>query len=376
MSRILLATTVRWPSATRLAAGFAALGVDVQSLVPRGHSLVASRHGQTHYTYHPFLPLHSLKAAIDASKPDLVVPCDDRAVALLLKLYDEGFATRLIERSLGKPENYSQLIARDGFIAAARAAGITAPDTIAIPDCAALEDALDEFGFSAVLKADGSWGGDGVQLVSDLDAARKAFDRLTRRPSSFRSFYRSIKRRDAHHIAALFKPWAPRISLQRYVTGTPATSAFACWRGRVLAAIHLDVVVARDGTGPACVVRRAESGAMDEACERLARTFGLSGLHGLDYIRDASGTVHLIEINPRATQTSYFALGQGHDLLAALVGAVTAAPREPRPLLTPKDLIALFPQEWLRDPESPWLETAYHDVPWDEPDLIKDFLVA
>jgi hypothetical protein len=32
--------------------------------------------------------------------------------------------------------------------------------------------------------------------------------------------------------------------------------------------------------------------------------------------------------------------------------------------------IALFPQEWLRDPKSPHLASAYHDVPWDDPALL------
>jgi hypothetical protein len=31
----------------------------------------------------------------------------------------------------------------------------------------------------------------------------------------------------------------------------------------------------------------------------------------------------------------------------------------------------LFPQEWLRDPSSPYLHSGYHDVPWDQPDLVR-----
>ena len=375
MSRILLASTVRWPTAIRLAAGFAALGLDVQSLVPSGHVLTKGA-GYFHYPYRAFYPLRSFRKAIRVANPDLIIACDDRTVTILHALYDRGEFTDIIARSLGSLENYPQLLARDGFIAAARAAGITAPDTIAIPDLDALKDALESFGFPAVLKSDGSWGGDGVQLVSDMAGAEDAFARLTQRSSFVRALYRSIKRKDAHHLMGYFRASPARLSLQRHVEGTPATSAFACWQGKVLAAIHVDVVVTRGKTGPACVVRRVESAEMEEACVRLARTFGLSGLHGLDYIRDASGGVHLIEINPRATQTSYFALGQGHDLLAAMAGALSAAPKDPRPLLTIKDLIALFPQEWERDPNSPWLETAYHDVPWDQPALIKNYKAA
>ena len=38
---------------------------------------------------------------------------------------------------------------------------------------------------------------------------------------------------------------------------------------------------------------------------------------------------------------------------------------------TQGDTIALFPREWLRDPASPWLKTAFHDVPWDDPATVR-----
>jgi hypothetical protein len=38
--------------------------------------------------------------------------------------------------------------------------------------------------------------------------------------------------------------------------------------------------------------------------------------------------------------------------------------------------VALFPQEWVRDQQSPHLAAGVlHDVPWDEPDLVEAYLV-
>jgi len=88
-------------------------------------------------------------------------------------------------------------------------------------------------------------------------------------------------------------------------------------------------------------------------------------------VRDGAGQPHLIEMNPRATQASAFALGPGHDLTAALMGAFAPSARWPRPLLTENPVIALFPQEWRRDPASLWLHSAYPDVPWDDPDVLR-----
>ena len=42
--------------------------------------------------------------------------------------------------------------------------------------------------------------------------------------------------------------------------------------------------------------------------------------------------------------------------------------------MTTEDTIALFPQEWQRDPASPLIRSAYHDVPWDAPALVRAYI--
>ncbi len=182
---------------------------------------------------------------------------------------------------------------------------------------------------------------------------------------------RAILRRDANFLREALSPPVRTVNLQAFVPGRPATSAFACWKGRVLASIHMDVLETLYPRGPATVMRRIDCPRMEQAAVQLAERFGLSGLHGLDFVRDKKGQPHLIEMNPRATQASAFALGPGHDLAAALAGCVTPAARWPRPLLTENPVIALFPQEWRRDPQSPWLHSAYPDVPWDDPGVLR-----
>ncbi|HEX6495746.1 MAG TPA: hypothetical protein VF018_09700, partial [Acidobacteriaceae bacterium] len=68
------------------------------------------------------------------------------------------------------------------------------------------------------------------------------------------------------------------------------------------------------------------------------------------------------------------ALGPSHDLAAAAFAAVTGVPVHPRPVVTAEQTIALFPQEWQRDPASPLIPGAYHDVPWDSPALVRAFV--
>jgi hypothetical protein len=159
--------------------------------------------------------------------------------------------------------------------------------------------------------------------------------------------------------------------LQHFVPGTPATTAFACWQGRVLASVHMDVLETVRPNGPASVMRRIHCPHMELAALRLAERFGLSGLHGLDFIRDPDGRVHLIEINPRATPTSALALGPGRDPTAALAASVSPSIQGARPAPTDNPVIALFPQEWRRNPDSDWLRTAHLDVPWDDPAVLR-----
>jgi hypothetical protein len=59
----------------------------------------------------------------------------------------------------------------------------------------------------------------------------------------------------------------------------------------------------------------------------------------------------------------------GSDLCLALhhhlAGIEIPAPSAPR-----QEVVAHFPNEWRRDPQSPYLLNAHHDVPWDDPGLL------
>jgi hypothetical protein len=35
------------------------------------------------------------------------------------------------------------------------------------------------------------------------------------------------------------------------------------------------------------------------------------------------------------------------------------------------DTVVLFPREWQRSPTSEWLKTGHHDVPWDDPAVLR-----
>jgi len=371
-AKVLLLSSVGWPSVARLAAGFAHAGCSVDALAPDGAAVAASRYLAHHHLYRALYPLSSMRVAIEAAAPQLAICCDDRALAQLLDLYRKhAEASRfgdLIETSLGNPAAVPRLISRYGFMEEARAEGIRVPDTLPVATKCDLEAAIAALGFPLVLKSDGSWGGDGVVLARNAADARAAFVRLARAPSRLRSLARAIRRRDTHYLHDVITPASRIVSAQRFIPGLPAASAFAAWRGEIVGAVYYDVLIAEGALGPPSVIRRVDCTEIAHATRKIARRFGLSGIHGMDFIRDSTGTPHLIEINPRATQGSTLAFGPGRDLPAALAGClIPDAPARPA---FANDLVAFFPREWKRDPLSPYLVSAYHDVPWDDPGIL------
>jgi hypothetical protein len=355
--KILLVTTVPYSSAARLAGAFAVLGAKVEAVFPREAPIAVSRYLDRGYRYRPLAREISLSDALRASQPDFVIPCDDRAVALLASLTE--FAPQL-ECVLGPLAGYGVLMARAPSMAVAREEGITAPLTCAVDSLAALPDALHQIGLPCVMKADFSWGGAGVKFVCSAEEATRAFAKLQGPPSRLRSLVRVLKRRDLHFLDAALNPVKSVVNLQAFVQGKPATSVFAAKDGKVLAAQHMDVVTWQGDAGPATVMARVFDPVMDDAVAKIAAHFRLSGLHGLDFVRDAAGVPHLIEVNPRATQICHLPLDA--DLPAALLGVEARLP------VTDRKQIALFPQ-LLQAGELP--PQVFRDIPWDDPRVLR-----
>jgi hypothetical protein len=346
---ILLVTTMTWPFPAQLAGAFAGAGARVEALCPPRAMLAKSRHVARLYRYNPVAAMESLCQAIAAAQPDMIIPCDDLAAELVNRTQDKAPIHRL------------------GFLNRAAEAG--APSVAAAPleNEDGLEEAMRTLGLPLVIKTDHSWGGEGVVIAHTREEARAAFRRLMPQ-SRLRNVARAMRGRGSHFLTRALHPVAARLSAQRYVEGPPATSSIACWQGQVVAAHHFDVLLSTTPTSPASVIAVSNCPQMADTACKVAAAFNLSGLFGLDYVRGGDGDVHLLEMNARATPTMHLALES--DLPAALLGAA-GLPARVRPPVTDKARIALFPREWLRDPASPWLAQAFHDVPWDDPDVVR-----
>jgi carbamoylphosphate synthase large subunit len=251
--------------------------------------------------------------------------------------------------------------------------GLRIPHTIHVGAPAELSAWLRQACLPAVIKIDGTWGGQGVAIVRTHNEARHAFDVMAARPSIGNALVRVLLDRDPSVLRSVLGNARHTVSVQAFIQGAPANRAVACWQGEVLAGISVEAISTQHPTGPATVVRVIHNPEMTVAVERLVRRLGVSGLWGVDFVLDAAtGAATLIEMNPRATPICHLSVGAGQDLPVALHAQLLGQAPAPTVAAIQGETIALFPGEWRRDPASVHLHSGRHDVPWQEPELVLD----
>ena len=380
--RVLLADSTGWPEAARLAIGLSGAGSDVSALSPsRRHAVGKTRCVRKIFPYSGLRPLYSLVAAITAAEPQLIIPCDDRAVQHLHELHAKALRlgtagnnlAALIEKSLGSPQGYPMACARHELLTTAREEGLRVPDTIPINSAHDLKSWQMRHSFPCVLKADATFGGHGVRIAHTPKQAEEFFWELTRYYRGARAIKRLCVNRDAFWLRPWWNGTKPGIIAQSYINGRPANCAVVCWRGKVLAGIGVEVVSLAGPTDPASVVKLVDSPDMMRFAERIAGRLGLSGFIGLDFmIESGTGLTYLIEMNPRPTRISHVQLGKGSDLIGAIYAQLSGQPLREAPPITQKKMIA-YSSDSL-DSKNEHLESSFHDFPEGEPDLAREIL--
>jgi ATP-grasp domain len=380
--KVLLTDTSRWSVGARLGIAFSKAGCRVSALCPGGHHpLKYARALKQIFPYNSLRPLESLRSAIEATAADFIVPCDERGVRHLHELHSRASAAgpsqrhivALIERSLGPSASFSIVSSRNDLLAIAREEGIRTPDFAAIKNLDDLECWAGKRGIPWLLKADCTCGGAGVEIVRGRVQAREWFRRTARPYPAGRVLKRLIINRDSFWVRPWWKGNRPAIIAQSYVEGRPANCAVACWEGRILAGIAVEVISSVGLTGPATVVRVVESPEMMFAAEKIAARLGLSGFFGLDFmIADQDKKAYLIEMNPRCTTLCHLNLGRGHDMVGALWSKLSGEPLPETLPVTQNGLIAYFPQAWTSN--EALLGSSFQDIPSEEPELVHELL--
>jgi len=378
--KVLLATTCRWFSTARLAMAFRRVGCEVDIVCPPNHPAFSTHALHHRYRYHGVSAQRSFRTAILKSAPDVVVPCDDVAMRHMHRLYstvsentdeDSKAICKLLQVSMGDPVSYPITESREKFLVLVREVGVRVPETKTVSSPDHVKQWLAQFGFPAVLKADGTSGGEGVKIVHTLPEALRAYKILHAPLATVVAAKRTLIDRDSN----CFVPWLmqhPRqVSIQRFVAGPDATVAVACWQGEALASIDAEVLQTSKPKGPATIVRLCRNNERLQAVQKIVRKLGFTGLCGFDFMIDAAnGDAYLIEMNARATQTCSLPLGPQGNLISSFCTALSGQLFAEEPLQMVGDTIALFPMAWQGDTSSDLFRSSYLDVPMDEPNLV------
>jgi hypothetical protein len=378
----LIVATNWWPISARLAMRLLAHGCEVVALCPRGHVLCQLTGIRSVRTYSGLNSLAALESAIRSSSPTIVIPCDDRAVWQLHELHRQLPDVRdLVARSLGDSAHFATIRSRAQLLKVAARSGIRVPETRRIATPNDITNWFSKVPGTSVLKMDGTWGGRGVSVVRTEGEALSAWRKFT---SSQKRGSRWMRRwKDwlvyCDPLAFWDDPAFDRreVLLQRYVVGRLANSMLACWRGKLLGMVNVEVLCTEaTATAASTIVRLIDHPEMTRAGEVLCTTLGLSGFHGLDFIlEEGSNCAQLIELNARCTRLGHLRLPRQDDLAASLVRHIGAMPPDTDvEAIVSHKIVAFFPQVLSWNPDSPYLRECYVDVPWSEPQLIAALL--
>jgi len=352
--KVLLIDSNRWDLGARLAIGLTSAGCAVSALCPSvGHPFSVTRAIRRTFPYKASNPIKSLRDAIEDVDPDIIIPSCERSVEHLHELYAQALHSEsrnesivaLIERSLGNPAGYRIVTSRYDLLSVAREEGIRIPETDRVSSSADLDLWREEKSRKCVIKADGTWGGVGVCMLSERDPSEEAWLNVTRTSRLVRAIKRMVVNRDPFYLRAWMNRVERAIIAQRFIDGYPANCTVFSWRGKVLGLIAVEAVRTERSTGPASIVHLIENEEIRFAAERIASRLGLSGFFGLDFvIEKQTGLAYLIEMNPRLTPPCYIRFEKGRDLVGALWACLTGMPLPDNVPVTTSDMIAYSPR--------------------------------
>jgi predicted ATP-grasp superfamily ATP-dependent carboligase len=378
--KILIAGLESWSGVARLPHALQDAGFEVGITCFEDSYLAATRFRDRFFPWHPGCRrggalLRRLKAIVDEWQPNCLVPADDPTVIFLSRAFERlepaDRLASLLKFSLGNPAALLEAESKHATLERARRCGIRVPRSRAVASEAEMLAFASENGFPFLLKRSFGWAGGGVAVCRNEPEAAAVWKNWHRRPAWKRHFYAWRNRVRGRELSARWLPADRVIVASQFILGKPAMCLLTAFEGRTLAGLTaLKEKTYPDAKSPSSVVRLVRHLEMRLAAEKLTGAWGLSGFIGFDFILDSRGDAWLIECNPRPTSIAHLGGRVGEDICLALHHQLAGLP-SPAMQQAGTLVVAHFPQETLRDPASPYLTAAIHDVPRDDPGLLQ-----
>ena len=355
-----------WMGASRLPRALCRAGWQVDSLCAPHNLLAQSRFaGRVTAVTSSETVLSGLVQAVNACQPDVLIPGCETAVRWFHQIarastqqpWPEFASVTLarVRQALGNERYYDTTLSKTRMHALAQELGLRVPSQVG---ACTVQDALlaaRQLGYPLVLKGEHGFAGQQVCIChneSDLVNSHRQMSGAS----------------PALHIDA-----------QQYIRGTTAMCAGVAKEGRLLESVFaLKLHTHPLPTSPCSVAGFANDDSARHILASLVQCLGFNGFCSCDVmVESETNDVYLLEFNPRPVPLTALGHLDGHDLCAAYAQTIGNAPAvagaEQTPKSTPERqaVVAFFPNEWLRDANSPYLLNAYHDVPWDDPPLLR-----
>ncbi len=358
-----------------------------QDLTRVGFAVTAIALENTYITYTEFLEgcvtfplmttrpklLELIEQTVEEVQPDIIIPGDDTAFDVLMRQYlagvEAGTESRLqslLARSLPSRQTGEAFLSRSGMVSLAIGSGVFTPRAARIRTYEELETYVRSLASNpelkgVVLKTEGGFAGQGVVICLRGRSVREAFELI-------------------QTVDPKLQKFGGQIVVQEFIPGHCIVGAFVALDGVVLQSTAAHVVRTHPGaTGASSVIRYLDSPTVAAIISQFVAYTGYNGFGSLDIIVDSEQKrPYVIECNPRPIPSNHLGRFVGRDLSAALMTGLGGTP-DPEGIGRVDngpafgDAIALFPQEWLRDRNSEFIQ-GFNDAPLDDPELLQHMI--
>lgn len=352
-----------WLGAARLPGALTRAGFSVASYCHPESYLSKTRYNEYAFTAPATgSAFPNLVASVRQYQPVFLIPACELAVRFFLNIIAADangqvhaqFAdvVDLVRRSLGEPAFIRAMLSKIEAQAVVEQLGLRSPEKRVVQCQADATDFGDAYGYPLVLKGEYGHAGNAVRICATAAEAIAA--------------YRDLGGSDE----------GQRVLAQRYIRGVVATQSSVALAGQVLETVTLVKHLTHPAPmGPSSVLRPVENPEAEQTARALLGACGISGFSAVNFIVEhETNAAYFIEINPRVTPPCLVAGLFGHDLCRALWCQLSGVAYERQVPADHPETVALFPNEWLRDPHSAYLTQGHHDVPWDDPTLLKAYV--
>lgn len=376
---LIVALNEKWTGISRLPWGLSRAGFETYAVCPSSSYLAKTKFLNGSVLFPTFTYARSkivylwIVFAIFKIKPDLIIPGDEDTILtlqninkLLEKLPFFKSVARLIRESMAPKQFDNLIMSKSEFQKKCNEWGVLAPKNVFVHNSEEALKVADEMGFPIVIKKDSGYGGSGVficenrnEMILNLNKIENIHFMDVLKGHLKRIFFISVVNNEKG------------MSIQQFIKGTSGLTPFCAEEGVVFGFNQMLRLRTYPGkTGPASVSEGYYDEEIEKSVRKIASELSFTGFASFEFIvEEKSKKAYAVEFNARPTPSCHMdSKVVVNDLCECFFNGLN------RKQIEKKDFrsytIAMYPGEKRRDPHSPFLNSAFHDVPLHDPDLL------